>query len=103
MFTTNIATQPVTTNTAATDVTTQPTEPADSKGILGDVNGDGKVNIKDATMIQKAVAKIIDFTDAEKLRADVNADGKNNIKDATVIQKFVAKIETGYPVGSKIV
>ena len=82
----------------------EPTEPVnpDDKGILGDVNRDGKVNIKDATQIQKFVAKIIDFTDAEKLRAEVNADTKVNIKDATAIQKFVAKIETGFPIGEKI-
>ena len=73
------------------------------KGILGDVDDNGKVNIKDATMIQKAVAKIISLTDAEQIRADVNADTKVNIKDATAIQKYVAKIETGLPIGEKIV
>ena len=81
---------------------TEPSEPSVEKGILGDVNGDGKVNIKDATMIQKFAAKIIDLTDDEKLRADVNADNKNNVKDATAIQKFVAKIETGFPIGKPI-
>lgn len=81
---------------------TKPSEPSVDKGILGDVNGDGKVNIKDATMIQKFAAKIIDLTDDENLRADVNADNKNNVKDATAIQKFVAKIETGYPIGKPI-
>ncbi len=83
--------------------TTNPSEPAVDKGILGDVDGNGKVNIKDATMIQKAVAKIISLTDAEQIRADVNADAKVNIKDATAIQKYVAKIETGLPIGEKIV
>lgn len=80
----------------------KPSEPVVDKGILGDVNGDGKVNIKDATQIQKFAAMIVEFTDAEKLRADVNADGKVNIKDATAIQKFVAKIETGFLIGEKI-
>lgn len=72
------------------------------KGILGDVNNDGKVNIKDATMIQKATAKIITLTDAENIRADVNSDNKTNIKDATAIQKFLAEIEIPFPVGEKI-
>ena len=81
---------------------TEPSEPDVDKGILGDVNDDGKVNIKDATMIQKFAAKIIELTDDEKLRADVNADNKNNVKDATAIQKFVAKIETGFPIGEPI-
>ena len=74
----------------------------DAKGILGDVNGDEKVNIKDATMIQKAAAKILSLTDDENLRANVNGDNKVNVKDATAIQKFVAKIETGFPIGEKI-
>ncbi len=81
---------------------TKPSEPVVDKGILGDANGDGKVNIKDATLIQKFAAKLIDMTDDEKLRADVNADNKNNVKDATAIQKFVAKIETGFPIGEQI-
>jgi len=89
-------------NTTATEVQTKPTEPEKDKGILGDVNGDGKVNIKDATQIQKFAAKLLDLTEDEKLRADVNSDGKVNVKDATAIQKYVAKIETGYPVGLPI-
>lgn len=74
-------------------------KPSEDTKILGDVNGDSKVNVKDATMIQKAVAKIIKLTEKEDLRADVNADSKINIKDATAIQKFVAKIDTGLPIG----
>lgn len=85
-----------------TENSSQPTAPAVNKDMLGDVNGDGKVNIKDATLIQKFAAKLIDLTDDEKLRADVNADNKNNVKDATAIQKFVAKIETGFPIGEQI-
>ena len=94
----------VTTPTEPSESTsaTTPTTPVVDKGILGDVNGDGKVNIKDATQIQKFAAKLIDLTDAEKIRADVNADTKINIKDATAIQKFVAKIETGLAIGKPI-
>ncbi len=81
---------------------TKTTEPSEEKGVLGDVNGDGKVNVKDATMIQKATAKVIKLNDAENLRGDVNGDGKVNVKDATAIQKFAAKIETGFPIGTPI-
>ena len=86
----------------STDDEPKPYDPVVDKGILGDVDGNGKVNIKDATMIQKFAAKIIDLTDAEKLRADVNADTKVNVKDATAIQKFVAKMETGLSIGEPI-
>ncbi len=96
-------TKPSDTTEPSTGDDTKPSELVVDKGILGDVNGDGKVNIKDATMIQKAAAKILSLTDDEKLRADVNSDNKNNVKDATAIQKFVAKIETGFLIGEPIV
>lgn len=98
------ATKPSDSVTAPSENTvTNPTALEGDKGILGDVNGDGKVNVKDATLIQKFAAKLIDLTDAEKLRADVNGDGKVNVKDATAIQKYAAKIQTGFPIGEKII
>ena len=83
-------------------IDTKPTEPIEDNRLLGDVNGDGKVNVKDATLIQKAAAKITKLTDDENMRADVNGDSKVNVKDATAIQKFAAKIETGFPIGERI-
>lgn len=72
------------------------------KEILGDSNGNGEVNVKDATQIQKAAAKLLGLDLPSQLRADVNADGKVNVKDATAIQKYVAKIETGLDIGKPI-
>ena len=57
---------------------------------LGDVNGDGKLNIRDATAIQKHLAKIATLSDEMLPLADYNADGKVNVKDATAIQKKIA-------------
>jgi len=88
---------------SSTGESTTSSEPVKDKGILGDVNGDGKVNVKDATLIQKAAAKLTSLTDDEILRGDVNADSKINVKDATAIQKYVAKIETGLPIGLPII
>ena len=59
---------------------------------LGDVNRDGKLNIKDATAIQKFVAKIIDLDQQQKALADFNGDTKVNVKDATMIQKKIANL-----------
>ncbi len=70
--------------------------------LFGDVNSDFEVNIKDATLIQKASAKLIEFSEVEALCADVNSDSDVNIKDATVIQKHIASINTGFPVGNPI-
>jgi len=56
----------------------------------GDANLDGKVNIRDATYIQKHVASIVTMNEIEALRAEVNFDGKINVRDATYIQKLLA-------------
>ncbi len=58
---------------------------------VGDANMDGKVNIKDATHVQKFAAGLIVFSDDEMLCANVKVDAEVNVKDATYIQKWVAK------------
>ena len=63
----------------------------------GDANRDGKINIKDATYIQRFVAMMTEFDQQELKLADVNADSKVNIKDATMVQKLVAKLISGFP------
>lgn len=70
--------------------------------LFGDTNLDGVVNIKDATLIQKYIAKLADIEGMQNILADVTEDGKINIKDATAIQKYVAKVETPYRVGELI-
>ncbi len=60
--------------------------------VLGDVNGNDKVDTDDATEIQKYVAKLIELNDEQKAVADTNGDGKIDTIDATQIQKYVAEI-----------
>ena len=56
----------------------------------GDVNGDGTVNINDATDIQRHLAELTTLTDSELAAADTNGDGKVNINDATHLQRYLA-------------
>lgn len=68
---------------------------------LVDINNDGKLNVKDATLLQKGLAGLVEIPqvtfDFEDFRnydvTDFNADGKLNIGDATAIQKNIANIE----------
>lgn len=60
---------------------------------LGDVNYDGRVNIKDATEIQKYLVSLITFTDVQIQVADFDCNGRTNIFDATSVQKFVCGLE----------
>ena len=63
--------------------------------VFGDVDGDGKVTISDATLIQKAAIGLVSFTNLQKQLADVNGDGTVSVSDATCIQKYLAKHTTG--------
>lgn len=60
-----------------------------------DLNGDTKLNINDATLIQRAVANVLTLTDAQKTIADYNYDGIVDINDVTMIQKHLAGMSVG--------
>ncbi|MBR1482310.1 MAG: dockerin type I repeat-containing protein [Ruminococcus sp.] len=62
--------------------------------LIGDVNGDGRVNVVDASLIQRAAIDLEDFTDLQNTLADVNADGKVSILDVTCVQKYAAEFIT---------
>lgn len=70
--------------------------------LLGDADSDGKVNIKDATTIQKSIAKIVTLSADGRSAADVNGDGKISVQDATAIQKYLANYNIPYKVGKPI-
>ena len=55
----------------------------------GDVNLDGRVNAKDATVVLKHVVELEILTGKSLEMADVNGDGRVNAKDATAILKIV--------------
>ena len=70
--------------------------------MAGDVDLDGKITIRDASMIQKAIAKMVDMTDMQFKAADTNDDGRINVKDATAIQKYLADIDVENIIGKKL-
>lgn len=79
-----------------------PDEPdRDERFILGDADSDGRVNVKDATAIQKHVAGM--EVTIHIGAADADQDQRVNVKDATAIQKFAAGMEVSNPIGDTIV
>lgn len=60
--------------------------------INGDVDFNETVNINDATLIQKHLAKFDTLNYNNIQNADFNGDGKVNINDVTVIQKKLANL-----------
>ena len=63
----------------------------------GDVNGDGEVNVIDATLVQKYLVKSVSLNARQLKAADVNFDGNITIQDVTIIQKYsVGLIDSFY-------
>lgn len=59
--------------------------------IMGDFNNDGFLKIDDATMLQRYLAGIINFTEEQLAIADFNNDGSITINDVTDIQLALVK------------
>ncbi|MBQ6627041.1 MAG: dockerin type I repeat-containing protein, partial [Ruminococcus sp.] len=60
--------------------------------LIGDVDGDGKVTIIDATFIQRHIAQLTTIPENRIACADTDKDGRITIIDATMIQRFIAQL-----------
>ena len=63
---------------------------------LGDANLDGEITVDDVTFIQKCLASLNNYSDANKVAADVNRDGEMDINDANLILQYVSGAITGF-------
>lgn len=63
--------------------------------LLGDVNGDGVVNINDALLIARYTAGL-NPSPFNIAAADVNKDGATNINDALLIARYTAGLISGF-------
>lgn len=59
---------------------------------FGDLDGSGKANINDATLLQRYLAEYITLDDAQLAIADFNGDGKITINDVTALQCYLAEM-----------
>ena len=75
---------------------------ASSALIRGDSNGDGRVTINDATLIQRHLVHLETIPDERLAAADVNGDGFVTVSDATWIQKYLADYANTCGVGQAI-
>lgn len=60
--------------------------------VEGDVNNDGRFNIKDVTHLQKYLVGLVGAESVNNYVLDFNKDKKINIKDATMMQYNIARI-----------
>ena len=89
-----------------TEPETQPetTQPVEVTYVLGDADGDGDVNILDATKIQRVLVDLDPDEDGMiALRGNVNnAPDGLNILHATKIQRWIAGFVTEEPIGTSV-
>ena len=87
----------VTTTTKQT-TTTNATTTNTAIPSYGDVNLDGKVDIVDAIFLNKYLATLIQFSDAQVANADCCQDGVLNDQDTTALMQFIILLIDDLPV-----
>ncbi|MCH5300183.1 MAG: hypothetical protein J1E56_02605 [Ruminococcus sp.] len=65
---------------------------AGDNAILGDVDGDQEVTVKDATLLQLYLAELKGESDIDLSVADYSQDGYINVVDVTYIQLYIANL-----------
>lgn len=68
------------------------TETIEQEILLGDINGDEKVNAEDALLALQSAAKLIELTESESKVGDANVDGRVDAEDALTILKIAAEL-----------
>ncbi len=61
--------------------------------LIGDANGDSKINVLDVTAIQRHIAEIEPLTGAAIFNADANGDGEVTIADVTLLLQYLAEFD----------
>ncbi len=74
--------------------------PAEPQVTVGDINGDGEITLKDATLLLQHVNKVATLENSQLAAADINGDGEITLKDATLLLQYVNKIIDVLPSGS---
>lgn len=87
-------------NAILTSLNLENITPAEPQVTVGDINGDGKITLKDATLLLQHVNKVATLENSQLAAADINGDGKITLKDATLLLQYVNKIIDVLPSGS---
>lgn len=66
--------------------------------LYGDVNLDGKVTLKDVSLLQGYISEKTDLTAAQKTLGDVDGDGIHTLRDCYLLQQFVSEKIEHFPV-----
>ena len=65
--------------------------------LYGDVNTDGKVELVDAILLNKACAGQVTLTEEARANGDCNADATTDTTDAIILLRFLVHLEASLP------
>ncbi len=75
----------------------------DTEYLLGDADGNGEVDIVDATFVQRFLTDVkTPFTKEQLMRADVDGSGDLEITDVTAIRRWLIGLGTPFSIGTFI-
>ena len=98
---TSLATTVTTTTTAApasSDTTTSTTKAAPVSSILyGDTSMDGRVDITDAVLLNKAIAGAVELDTNARQNGDCKQDGELTLEDAVTLLQFLVHVISSLP------
>ena len=88
------------TSASATETSSQTTatsEETPGSVLYGDINLDGKVDIADAVLLNKATAGVVELNESARTNADCDADGTVGGNDALALLRFLVHIINSLP------
>ncbi|MDY4018952.1 MAG: dockerin type I repeat-containing protein [Ruminococcus callidus] len=81
-----------TTATTASETTVTTKGAVEAATLYGDINLDGRVDITDAVLLNKAAANAVSLSAQQKANADCDESGEVDSNDAVVLLKFLVSI-----------
>ena len=78
--------------TKTTTTTKKPVTAAPGDVLYGDINLDGKVELVDAVLLNKAAADVVTLNTQQRANADCDVNNEVNANDAIVLLKFLVQI-----------
>jgi hypothetical protein len=60
--------------------------------IAGDVNGDGTIDVRDATLLKQKIVKLTDINNIQTMNSDVINDNTIDVKDLGQLIKYIIKV-----------
>ena len=91
------ATSKTTATTASTSSTTGTTTTEKIIPLYGDVNCDGRVDITDAVLLNKAIAGAVELDTNARQNGDCKQDGELTLEDAVTLLQFLVHVISSLP------